>query len=80
MSKNRPYHLRLVGRTLKQISTSGYEKVGVTSKEKRNIRSRRCHPVKNLRLREPVVAGFQGYGLLTVHIVVICIFYVCALV
>ena len=75
MSKNRPYHLRLVRSAL-----HGYEKVGVTSKVKRNIRSRRCYPVKNLRLREPVVAGVQGYGLLTVHIVVICIFYVCALV
>ena len=36
-------------------------------------------PVKNLRVREPVVAGVQGYGVLTVHIAVLCIFYVCSL-
>ena len=36
-------------------------------------------PVKNLRFREPVVPGVMGYGLLTVHISVLCIFYVCSL-
>ena len=40
--------------------------------------SKRCYPVKNLRFRGPVVAGVQSYGLLTVHIVVIGIFYMFA--
>ena len=52
------------------------------SLQKSNFHRRKVEtvlPVKNLRFREPVVAGVQGYGLLTVHISVLCIFYVCSL-